>query len=163
MRIILAVHMSANGRSRLYGEGFNSTDNMPGPVEAALKEVGIKYREPFTCIAIYSADEDPHDSRLPAWCWGPPVILKSEVLAKLEVACAGDIQNGASGRDIEKISRTFRNLLYVPNKEGALLELLTMRPERSWTEARMFDLLRGEDVAEDRYKNDIAGGDILFT
>lgn len=153
--------MDGNGRSELYTNGFKSTDRMPGPVAAALKQVGVKYREPFACVAVYCADEDPHDERLPAWAWGPPVILKSEVLDKLEVACASDIQNAASGGDAKRIERMFRNL-QVPDKEGVLLELLRIRPTNTWTEGRIFDLLRQDDIAEDRYRRDMAA-DSLFS
>lgn len=72
MRIILATHMGGKGRSELYRDGFRSTDGMPGPVAAALKQVRVHYTEPFASVAVYGAYEDPHDERLPAWAWGPP-------------------------------------------------------------------------------------------
>lgn len=93
---------------------------------------------------------------------GPPVILKSEVLEKLEVACASDMQNAASGGDVPRIRRMFCNLRGVPDKEEALLRLLSIRPTNTWVEARIFGLLREDDVAEDRYRGDIAA-DLLFS
>lgn len=161
MRITLAAHMDGNGRRELYTSGFKSSDTMPGPVETALRQVGINYREPFACVAVYGANENPHDNRLPAWAWGPPVILKPEVLDRLEVACASDIQNAASGGSSSKIGHMFRNLRDVPDKEVALLELLRKRPPNTWTEARVFDFLRESDVAEDQYRGETAA-DLLF-
>jgi hypothetical protein len=51
---------------------------MPGPVASALKQVRVRYTEPFASVAVYGANEDPHDERLPARAWGPPVILKAK-------------------------------------------------------------------------------------
>jgi hypothetical protein len=70
--------MDRRGRSELYTEGFRSTDGMPGPVASALKQVRVRYTEPFASVAVYGANEDPHDERLPARAWGPPVILKAK-------------------------------------------------------------------------------------
>jgi len=162
MRIILATHMNGKGRSELYTDGFRSTDGMPGPVASALKQVGVHYTEPFASVAVYGANENPHDDRLPAWAWGPPVILKSEVLEKLEVACASDMQNAASGGNVHRIRRMFCNLRDVPDKEEDLLKLLSIRPANTWVEARIFALLREDDIAEDRYRGDMAV-DLLFS
>jgi hypothetical protein len=92
---------------------------------------------------------------------GPSRDSQSEVLEKLEVACASDIQNAASGGNVQRIRRMFCNLRDVPNKEAALLKLLSIRPTNTWVEARIFALLLEDDVAEDRYRGDIAA-DLLF-
>ena len=85
------------------------------------------------------------------------MILKPNVLSRIEVACCRDFQNGASKENGYDIKTIFRNLSNVEstNKEEVLLELLKARPLKTWTEARIFDFLRESDVEEDRYRREM--------
>jgi hypothetical protein len=151
--IQLAVHMNDKGRKCLYGSGFCSSDQRVGPITRAFEKIGIHYTTPFACIAVYKSDEDPNDMNLPAAKFGQPVILKPRILSRVEVACARDIQNGSSAENNYNIKHIFRNLQGTSDKKTLLLELLEMRPADTWTEARIFGLLRESDVLEDRYRN----------
>ena len=134
--IQLAVHMNDKGRKCLYGSGFCSSDQRVGPITRAFKKIGVHYTKPFVCIAVYKSDEDPHDMSFPAAKFGQPVILKPSILSRVEVACARDIQNGATAENNYNIKHIFRNLEGVSDKKALLIELLEMRPSATWTEAR---------------------------
>jgi hypothetical protein len=149
----LAVHMEDDGRDQLYRFGFRSTDLMAGPVSTALLRSGLPYQEPFVCIAVYGASENPHDERAPAYrAFGPPVILKPSLINEIKIACCMDFQNAVSNhRNIHKVFRDLRDK--TSNEiEKELLFLLSQRPPETWAEARMFDFLTPKDVAEDAYK-----------
>jgi len=162
-RIQLAVHMNARGRECLYGEGFCSTDEHLESIKEAFSKINIEYSEPFFCIAVYRKDEDPHDIKLPiVRAFGAPVILKPSILNRIQVACAYDIQNGASPENNYDIRSIFRNLQNVSDKEAVLLELLTMRIPQSWSEARVFGCLTESDVLEDRYRQDYSAAESLM-
>ena len=149
--------MSPEGRERLYSAtGFRSFDDdrERHRVEAAFRLVGVPYGDPFTCVSIYPCGANPHaDSN--RYSGDPPVILKPEVLDKLVIAGAGDIQNiaGWGPARIRSALLDLRNLSR-EEKQAALLQLLEQRPDANPIEARIFDYEREDDVAEDRYRRD---------
>jgi hypothetical protein len=111
MAVRLEARMDDSGREYLYGEGFASSDIMAGLISDVLRRNGLHYEEPFVCFAIYGDDEDPHNERQPAFqAFGPPVILKPELLGKITITCATDFQNAISRnqRNPGQIKKLFR-------------------------------------------------------
>ena len=157
MAVRLAAHMDDSGREYLYSEGFASSDLMAGLIADVLRRNGLHYEEPFVCITIYGEGEDPHDERQPAFrAFGPPVILKPELLGEITIACAIDFQNAVSRnkRNPEQIKKLFRDLRnpLAGAAQTELLELLRKRPSETWAEARIYRRLFPGDIEEDRYR-----------
>jgi hypothetical protein len=129
---------------------------MIGPISTTLRRNGLHYEETFVSIAVYHEEEDPHDSRQPAYrAFGPPVILKPAILHEIAIACSRDFQNAVSNR--LKIKEVFRDLRRrSPSEiEASLYDLLRRRPSETWSEARIYRLLLPDDVQEDRYRSSV--------
>jgi hypothetical protein len=158
-QIVLAVHMNANDRDKLYDKGFRSSDQMAGPVESTLRRANLPYSSTFVCIAVYSASEDPHDVGSRAFqCLGPPVILRPSIASEIAIACSMDFQNAVSKSNRHDPKKVFRDLRHLRHKpvdeiEQQILALLSKRPSYTWSEARIHRLLVPDDILEDRYRS----------
>ncbi len=152
-QIVLAVHMEAEGRTRLYSGGFCSTDQLAGPISTVLRRNRLHYNSIFVSIAVYSVSENPHDNRAPAYqAFGPPVVLHGSVANEITIACSMDFQNAISNRHNPR--DVFRDLRdKSPDEiEAHLLALLRKRPSTTWAEARIYRVLTADDVLDDRYR-----------